>query len=315
MRFHADYLRRDFIAYGSGGGGDTTVTNQTNLPAWLQAGAQQNLDAANAVADTPYQAYTGQTVAPLTADQQTAYDYVRNNLGTGAAAINAAAAPITGSNLTATTQSLLNPYLGQVESDAVGQVQRSGDLAQNQLNAQAASAGAYGGTRFGVQSGVLAGETARQAGELANTIQSQGWNTAVSTALGQAQEVGNLATSAQTAGLDSASALSSAGAQQQNQQQAQINAMIQQWQQAQNYPLQQLAIRESALTSTPYGASSSSSQPLNQANPLIAAGAGALGGAASGAALGATIGSGFPGIGTAFGALAGAGLGYLGSRR
>lgn len=307
MRFHADYLRRDFLAYGSGsGGGSQTVSNQTILPDWVQVAAQNNLTQAQQVAAQPYQAYTGQTVAPLTADQQAAYNYVANNLGTASNTINQAAQGVTGSNLTTTAQGLLNPYLDQVESYGVGQVQRQGALAQNQLAAQAAQAGAFGGTRFGVQAGVLSAETARQAGDLSAQIRSQGWDTAVNTALQQAGTVANLASQGQTAGLTSASALSQAGAQEQNQNQADINALIQQWQTAQNYPLQQLAINESALTSTPYGGTSTSTQPIRTGSPGLSA--------LSGAATGATAGSVFGPWGTAIGAGVGALGGYLGSR-
>jgi hypothetical protein len=307
MRFHGDYLRADYRAYGSSGSGESTVTNKTDLPYWIQAAAQDNLAQAKQVSSQPYQAYTGQTVAGLTPDQQAAYGYVRDNLGTTADTIGQAASGITGSNLTTTAQGLLNPYLDQVESNAVGQVQRQGDLAQNDLAAKAASAGAFGGTRFGVQSGVLSAETARQAGDLSAQIRSQGWDTAVGTALTQAQQVAGLAGAAQTAGLTSASALSTAGAQEQNQQQAQLNALLQAWQDAQNYPLQQLAINQSALTSTPYGGTSTSTQPINKANPAT----GALSGAATGAALGTMA---YPGIGTAIGAGVGALGGYLSSR-
>lgn len=306
MRFHGDYLRRDTLAYGSSGSGESTVTNKTDLPYWIQAAAQENLAQAKEVASQPYQAYTGQTVAGLTPDQQAAYGYVRNNLGTASNAIDQAASGITGDNLATTARGLLNPYLDQVESNAVGQVQRQGALAQNDLAAKAAEAGAFGGTRFGVQSGVLSAETARQAGDLSAQIRSQGWDTAVQTALVRAQQVAGMAGASQAAGLAGASALSQAGAQQQSQQQAELNAALQAWQDAQNYPLQQLAINQSALTSTPYGGTSTSTQPINKANPAL----GALSGAAAGAAAGSVV----PGWGTAIGAGIGALTGYLQSR-
>lgn len=86
-------------------------------------------------------------------------------------------------------------------------------------------------------------------------------------------------------------------------------------------PLQQLGIQESALTSTPYGGTSTSTQPLNSGGTGSAVMAG-LGGAATGAALGAagsaalgaTAGSVVPGIGTAIGGVLGALAGILSSR-
>jgi hypothetical protein len=158
-----------------------------------------------------------------------------------------------------------------------------------------------------VQAGELGAATARQAVELSASIRSQGWDKAVATAMGQAAGVGQLATAGQTAGLAGASALSSAGYQEQQNQQAQLTAMLQQWQEARDYPLQQLAIREGAVTSTPYGGTTASTQPLNKPNPVTSAIGGALSGAAAGTAIS-------PGYGTAIGALVGAAGGYLGSR-
>ncbi|HWG80735.1 MAG TPA: glycine zipper domain-containing protein, partial [Stellaceae bacterium] len=125
-------------------------------------------------------------------------------------------------------------------------------------------------------------------------------------ALDQAQQVAGMAGASQAAGLAGASALSQAGAQQQSEEQAKLNAALQAWQDAQNYPLQQLAINQSALTSTPYGGTSTSTQPVNKANPAM----GALSGAAAGAAAGSVV----PGWGTAIGAGVGALTGYLSSR-
>jgi hypothetical protein len=289
-----------------GGGGPQTVTNQTVLPQWLQFGGQQNLDYAKDISNRPYEAYSGPTVAGLTADQQSAYDYVRNNYQTAGNTIAGATDAITGGNLTSTAQSLLNPYLGNVETGAEAQLQRSADQAQNDLASRAASAGAFGGTRFGVQSAELAGNTARQAGDLSANIRSQGWNTAVNTALQQAGAVSQGALTGQTAGLAGASALASAGAQQQNQNQADINALIGNWQAARDYPLEQLAIREGALSSTPYGSTTTSTQPLNRGNPAMAG----LGGAATGAALGGALASTL-GISSGLAAGGGAGIGAL----
>jgi hypothetical protein len=139
----------------SGGSKDSTVTNKTDIPSWLQDAAVSNLSFANDVASKPYEQYTGQQVASITPDQQAAYDWVRQNLGTGSNAIGQAAQQITGSNLTTTAQSLLNPYLGAVEQPALDALAKQGARNQNDLASKAAGAGAFGGTRFGVESGVL----------------------------------------------------------------------------------------------------------------------------------------------------------------
>ena len=289
-----------------GGGGPQTVTNKTELPAWVNQGGAENLEYAKQVAARPYEAYAGPTVAGLTADQTSAMDWIRANSTGAADAISGATRAITGGNLTSTAQSLLNPYLGNVEAGAEAQLQRSADQAQNDLASRAASAGAFGGTRFGVQSAELAGNTARQAGDLSANIRSQGWNTAVQTALAQAAGVTQGATAGQTAGLTGAGALASAGALQQNQAQTEMNAALANWQQARDYPLEQLAIRQSALSATPYGGTTSSTQPLNRGNQAMTG----LSGAATGAALGGAL-AGTLGISSGLAAGGGAGLGLL----
>lgn len=291
----------------SGGSKDSTVTNKTDIPSWLQDAAVSNLGFANEVAAKPYEQYTGQQVASLTPDQQAAYDWTRKNLTTGSDAIGQAANQITGSNLTSTAQSLLNPYLSNVEDPALAALAKQGARSQNDLASKAAGAGAFGGTRFGVESGIQASETAAQAGQLSANIRAQGWDKAVSTALTQANEQAALGAQQQTTGLSAASALSTAGYQQQQNEQAQLSSALSDWQDQQNWGQQQLAIREGAVTATPYGGTTSSTQPINKGNAAVSA----LGGALSGAAAGSMI---LPGWGTAAGALIGGVGGYLGSR-
>src|SRR5262249_7738348 len=151
------------------------------IPPFLLQGGQQNLDFANQIAARPYDSYSGQTVAPMSPDASAAYDWVRNNFSSGANAISAAASPITGNNLTTTAQSLLNPYLSNVEQGAETELQRSAAIAQNDLASKFVGANAFGGTRYGLQSAALSSDTARQAGELSANIRSQGWNQAVTT--------------------------------------------------------------------------------------------------------------------------------------
>lgn len=265
-----------------------------------------NIAKANEIADRPYQGYTGQTVAPLTPDQQTAFDWVRQNLGQGSADIRAAADSISPDHFAGTAQSLLNPYLANVEAPALKAIADQGAINQNALGARAASAGAFGGDRFGVERAILGAQTAEKAGQASAQIRSQGWDAAVQAALAQAQQRGALGSAAQAAGLSSASALSAAGLQQQQTAQSLLSSQGQQWLAEQQYPAEMLALREGALTATPYSGTTSSTQPINKANPAMSAAGGALAGAAAGSTFGP------------YGAVAGALIGgvgsYLGSR-
>lgn len=77
----------------------------------------------------------------------------------------------------------LNPYMSPYTQSVIdaGQadIERQRQMASNTLGAQAQAANAYGGSRQGVQEGVLAGEALRQAGQLSAQQRQQGFNTAL----------------------------------------------------------------------------------------------------------------------------------------
>ena len=54
-------------------------------------------------------------------------------------------------------QQYMNPYQQNVTQDALKEMDRQGAMAQNQLAGQAVGAGAFGGSRFGIQQGLNTG--------------------------------------------------------------------------------------------------------------------------------------------------------------
>jgi hypothetical protein len=253
----------------------STVTNQVQLPGWVNTLAQQNVTQAQNLAGQPYNPYPGTTVAPLNATQQAGLNAAAGVLGSTEPVFNQAINNT--QNLPQTTQSLLNPYLSDVENAAVSNIQRQGGIAGTALASGAVGQGAFGGTRYGIEQALNNSETQRNIGQTVAGIESQGWNTATTTALQQAQQEAALATAGQNASLQGAQAAIGAGGAVQTQDQAQIQAAIQKWQAAQNWPYQQLAISQGALAGTPYGTQTSSTQPYAQnqtANALGNVGAG-----------------------------------------
>lgn len=206
------------------GGGSKTQTSEVKLPAWVEAASQENYNFAKDVANQPYQAYQGQTVAGFSPDQYGAMDYARNNIGayqgvydTGigmaANAGNASTPMVNGqygastvyapnvqnnwngyagqpidanqASVTAPTfkdadvSSYMNPYLDQVESYALQNLQAGTQQGLNKIGDQAAAAGAFGGSRQGVQEGALMGDAAKRAGELSANVRAQGYDRAL----------------------------------------------------------------------------------------------------------------------------------------
>jgi len=259
---------------GGGGGGDRTTTTETIVPDWVQAQLTQNMGMANTLASQPYTPYPGQTLAGFTPDQLASFQAIESLQGVAPGQIQSAYD--SAANLPATVSGLLNPNLPGAENTLYQNAMRNLALTNQQTQAQFAGAGALGGTREAVQLG--ANESAAQAGIGAgiNSLASTAWNNATMAALQGAGLQGTLATAGMTEALQSAGALGAVGTAGQTLQQAQYADALAQWQAQQNYPYQQLAILQSALAGSPYGASVTSSQPYSS-NPL----ASALGTAAS----------------------------------
>lgn len=73
----------------------------------------------------------------------------------------------------------MNPYLDQVESYALQNLQAGTQQGLNKIGDQAAASGAFGGSRQGVQEGVLMGDSAKRAGELSANVRAQGYDRAL----------------------------------------------------------------------------------------------------------------------------------------
>ena len=256
---------------GGGGGGFQTTYNQVQVPDWVQSQISQNIGTANTLTAQPYTPYPGPTVAGFTPDQQTSFNIVQNMQGMAPSQIGAAYD--IASNLPASTASLLKPYMQTVGGDVQsGMATAAGDALSN-LAKNAPATSAFGGNANQVLANTINSETTRNVGQVMNQVASQGWGTSAATAMNQAQTMGQLAGQQQAAQLQEAGALNQTGAAQQTLQQAQYADALSQWQQAQNWPYQQLAVMQSALAGSPYGTTVTSSQPYstNQAAQAISA--------------------------------------------
>lgn len=301
---------------GSGAPQVTTMTQ--SIPKWVEDFGQENVEFAKRISQVPYQAYSGETIAAMTPDQQAAYNMLRQDIGAYQPAFNSALEAAKGVSGTQAGQfsqqgleQYMNPYQQQVETGALSAIERQRQLAQNQIGSQAVSAGAFGGSRQGIQEALSNAEAMRIAGETSAGIRSQGFNTAAALmaqdqarALQAAQlrlagagQIGALAGAGQQYRLGEVAALESAGRAQQAQQQAYLDEAYRRFAEERNYPLTQLGIRQAGLGGVPYSTTTS------QTSPGGSPGLAGLGGAALGAQMGGLI----PGMGAGFGA----GLGGL----
>jgi hypothetical protein len=80
----------------------TSNTQQsTQIPAYLQQAGQDAISKANSIASTPFQPFTGQQVAPLTANQNTAIDTAANSGSVGQGSLGVAQGALGAGALTA----------------------------------------------------------------------------------------------------------------------------------------------------------------------------------------------------------------------
>lgn len=187
---------------GGGGGGDTGKSHQVTevkLPAWVEAASQGNYARAQKVADRPYAAYQGPTVAGLSPEYYAAQgmlgqlnDYDQNysqasdiyrQLGLfdprDVQAQQVRAGQLKDTNL----DPYLNPYIENVERRAIDNATRSGEMQQNKLRSEAGAAKAFGGSRQAVQQGTQRAETTRGIGDLSAGLRKEGYDTATKNAL------------------------------------------------------------------------------------------------------------------------------------
>jgi hypothetical protein len=311
-------------------GGTQTTTQKNQIPQWVQEAGQKNLAASYQVADTMAGPYTGPRVADMTQGQMADIGALQANVGASnpayAYAQNAAAgltnynpSQVQAQTLAGTDlSSYMNPYTQNVIGSGLQAIDLQRRQALNQVGDQALKTGAFGGSRQGVQEGVTNSGAAMQAGTLASQLMGQNFSQAQAAAQGDisrnlAAQQANQQAGLSGAGLNLSAAQglgTLAGQQQQNflqgtsaalagqdaaqqQQQAQIAAQQQAYQEAQQFPLQQLQIPLQALGMTPYGQQTTATGPGPSSNGLMtglgaaSAGVGILGGLNSMGAFGA----------------------------
>lgn len=275
--------------------------SQTQLPPWINQAAQQNYGLAQNIAERPLTQYAGQQVANIGPQTQQAWNLAATSGGAGADQYNASQAgyltaagtpatqvnaqSLAGTNL----QPYMNPFTQNVINSTLPLMQQQNALSQNQQANAANSANAFGGSRQGIQQGVAQAQGAMNIGQMASQLNQANFQQAQAAATGdisrnlQAQTsnqganqaninsllqaaggLGNLGTAAQTNQRQQFLEQSTAGAQQQQQAQNQIAANVNQFNQAQAYPGQQLGVLQSALGMTPYGSTTMGSSTGQQ---------------------------------------------------
>ena len=290
--------------------GSSSSVNQ--IPQWVQNAGQQNYGLAQQVASQPLQQYQGQMVADTAPQTQQAWNLAANSGNVGQDAQSAAqagylntlgqtpqnvqAGQLSNTNL----QPYMNPYTQNVINATLPIMQQNLGLQQNQQQNAANSANAFGGSRQGIQQGVTQAQGAQNMAQMAQQLNQANFTQAQGAAQNdiantlKAQQGNQSAALQQGALANQASAglgtlgnqqmqnnianygmLTSAGGFEQQQAQNDINAQLAKFNQAFQYPQQQLGMMESSLGMTPYDSGTSgtsqSTTTQTQSNPAAMA--------------------------------------------
>jgi hypothetical protein len=302
----------------SGGGGPQTVTNKTEIPEWVQAAGQRNLSAAYDVSQFMPGPYEGQRVAAMSPGQVNTIGSIANNYAMAQpafaqaqqmAATSGAYQPsqVSAGQLSSTDLSpYMNPYTKDVLQSSLDTLNMQRQTGLNAAQEAANKARAFGGSRLGIQEGVVNAAAQQQAGQLAAQLNAQNYTQAQAAAqadmarrmesqrlnqaaglsgaglgLQGAQTLGGLATAGQESFLTGATSALAAQTAIQQQQQQELAAAQQAYTEQQQFPLQQLQIPIQALGITPYGQTSTQTKTGGESGSGLMTGLGAASSAVS----------------------------------
>ena len=281
------------IIYGDGGdpapAQPSSVTQTQDLPDWAIPYAQEVLGKGSALAQSPYQAYTGERIAQFTPMQQQAFQGAAKmgpSAATGEAvtrALGTSYDPYATGQFGAQANPYMDPYMQNVVGIQQREAARASEMQRNQNQAQAVGQGAFGGSRQAIMEAERQRNLAPQQGDIQarglqdaygrgqtqfNTEQQlreqskqygaglglQGLQTALTGAGQQFQQ-----------GIDVNKLQAGYGAQQQQQTQNILGQQYQDFLDQKRFPYQQLEFQSNLLRGTPSG----TTQSMYSAGPSV----------------------------------------------
>ena len=268
----------------------TTQVSKVELPQWVDNASQANYKFATDISNKPLVQYQGPTVAGVSTGTQQAWDTAAASpkVGAGdyagseagyAGAVNQGPSYVTPGMLANTDLSpYMNPYTNTVVNNAMADLDVSASKRSWATLTRHSSSGAFGGSRQGLTDAVTNSQSALAAGTLSGQLRSQAYDKSMGYATSdidrqlKGQEDNQKADQyQQQVMLDAAGGLkgvgdslnannyknfmmqSQAGAGQQAQAQAELDAKKAQFDEANNYDIDRLNLRLQSLGMSPYG--------------------------------------------------------------
>lgn len=228
------------------GKGSATTTTTTAPNPVAGRNYKEVLNRASDVASTPYQAYQGELVAPINAQQQMAINNINQNAGFAMPYMQQAGQMIQNAAGPLQWQQWMNPYQQQVIDATMAQFNEQNQRQQQGILGNAIQQNALGGDRVSVAQSELARQQSLAQMPVIANLYSQGFQNALQTAQQQQQAqmaaaygLGNIGVAGQQAALQGAGAQFGAGTAQQQTQQMLDAANYGQFVQEQAFPYAQ----------------------------------------------------------------------------
>jgi hypothetical protein len=214
-----------------------TTTSSMELPGWMQPYATGYLNRAQTVADKPYQAYGGQTIAGMDPRTSQGLD-MQAQLGTSGTAAGNAGQSLLTDTLSGKYMGS-NPYLNEQIDAAQGDLIRNyNTVAKPQTESAMVGSGSFGHSGLGEMQRLQQSDLQRNLGRVGSDMRMGAYNTE----RGNMQQALGMVPQYNAMQFGNAQALQDAGRGAQAQEQLQLSDAYQQWQQAQGYDAQQLGL-------------------------------------------------------------------------
>ena len=240
-----------------------TTTQKSELPQFLEDAYKKLAQQATAVTDpsVQYMPYGGQRLAPLTTEQQAARQLAfqgaqafQPDLQQARGLTSLAVSPITGQDI----NYYMNPFQDAVTRNVLDEMRRRSDIEGQRTADAAVRAGAFGGSRFGVQEAERMRNLRDQQTRTATDLARQNYQQALAAAQSQraqqlagGQQMSNLAGQQMNLQRQGIAGLSQAGLQGQQQLQRGMDIAYQDFLRQQQFPYTQAATLGNLLSGVP----------------------------------------------------------------
>lgn len=223
-----------------------TVTQQ--IPDYFKEIQERTLRRAEELGTRPYQAFTGQRIAPVSALEQAAANVFEQQILPGAANLGAIGAQTFDVQA---AQDYMNPYTNTVIQSTLADLGEQFGQQERGLAARAIGAGAFGGTRFGVESALGRERYLDQVADVSSRLRQAGFESGAQRfAADRAAQL--QAQQAQLASLSGAAAgLTAAGGLERGVQQAGLAEAYRDFIEEREYPVEQVRQVVGALAGAP----------------------------------------------------------------